>query len=418
MFENYFQAIRYLESVNKISQPVKANRSYNLPRIGYLLKQVGNPHLKIQYIHVGGTTGKGSVANLIQIGLLKLDPKAGLYTSPHLSTTIERIKVGKKFISPGDFADLMEQLKPAIDKTYISSGFGRPSYFEILLALAFLYFKKMKCRYVVLEAGIGGKLDPTNIIPSPVAAIINLVDYDHREILGNTLQSIAREKSGIIKPKTQFYTIDLNKSKVLKIFKNACLKTKAGYNLIAVKNLKNYQSINQKIAQTVLQKIYDKTKLEPLLPKQIKMAGRFEIIQQKPIVILDGAHNRSKVNSLLKDLENLTYRRLFIIIALTKERSPKPILGRLIKEADRVYLTRYPFGKACWGPIELAKSLKLKRNYQINLDPFQALKHALRLAKPQDLILITGSFFLAGELRKQWISENEILKLRELKIKK
>ncbi len=418
MFENYFQAIKYLETIKNVSQPVKDNRSFYLPRMRFFLKTLGDPQKKLKYIHIAGTAGKGTIAHLIHHGLVEAKISAGLYTSPHLSTTIERIKVGKKFISPNDFAKLMETIKPAVDKTYQKSGYGRPSYYEILLAIAFLYFKNKKCRLVVLEAGIGGKNDASNIIPSPATALVNFVDYDHTKILGKTINDIAEEKAGIIKYKTDFYTIDSNRKKVIKIFKVVCQKNKANFNLIKTKKLPDYHQANIKVAQTILSKFIPPEKLKNLELTKLKIPGRFELMQKKPRVIIDGSHNKIKIASLIKNLKNLTYQRLFIIIALTKERNPRQVLGQIIKEADKVVLTRYLFGKQCWAPKELAAKLGLKNNYSFSLDPQLALESILEIAKPNDLILITGSFFLAGELRKYWISENEILKNQELKTKK
>src|SRR3989338_4480893 len=187
-FNRYYQAVSFLESIVNIPQIEKAKeknqRDLVLKRFRYLLKLLGNPHLDLNYIHVGGTAGKGSVAVMIAEILTKAGYQTGLFTSPFQTTSIEKIRVNDLLISPDEFADLVKQIKPALDNYEKTSPFGRLTYSQLFLAVAFLYFKKQKCDYVVLEVGFGGRTDQTNIIPKPIATVITLVDFDHQEILG------------------------------------------------------------------------------------------------------------------------------------------------------------------------------------------------------------------------------------------
>jgi len=425
-FYKYHEAVNYLESIFNLPQPVKNDRTLYLKRLAYLLKLLGDPHCDFKYIHVGGTAGKGTVATMIQSILTAAGKNCGLYTSPHMTTTIERIKVKNRLISPANFVDLLEKIKPAADQTYVHSGFGRPSYYELLLTLAFLYFKKMKCEYVVLEVGLGGRNDATNIIPTPLITIINSVDFDHTDVLGKTLSEIAREKAGIIKPKTTFFTTASNHARVLKIFKDACRVKHAEYDAIKpAAELTPWQK-NESLAVAATKKLGINDEAIKAGLKAVKLPCRFEIIQKNPLVILDGAHNVSKLKTVTQNLKNLahstssgskklTYRKLYLIIALTNERNAGEIFSEIKSLADRILVTRYQVArKKCYPPLELAKRLKTKKPLEIFLDPQMALASAKTQAGKHDLILITGSFYLAGELRRNWVSEEKILATLEL----
>lgn len=418
----YLESVRYLESIFNIPQPARKNsRVLFLKRLKYFLNLLGNPQDGINYIHVGGTSGKGSVATMIHSIFTQAKINAGLYTSPHITTTIERIKVGDKFIAPKDFIDILEELKPTIDQVYQESGFGRLSYYEILAAISFIYFKKKKCDWVILEVGLGGLHDATNVIPPAKITIINQIGLDHTKVLGNTITEIAKTKAGIIKPKTIFFTTQSNSKTVLDIFIKACKRQKAEFNRVKTKN-KNYsinlfgekQKENAVLAAAVCQKIGLKENDIKAGLLKTKLPCRFEIIQKNPLIILDGAHNISKIKTVVENLPNLTYKRLYLIIALTSERNGGRIFKDLIPFADKIFITRYLTSrKKCLPPLKLKVQLKTKKPIQILIDPQMALNQAKKIAKPDDLIIITGSFYLAGELRKNWISQEKILSTRK-----
>jgi dihydrofolate synthase/folylpolyglutamate synthase len=425
-FQKYFAAVKYLESIQNLPQDdyfiKKTGRSIFLKRLEYFFNQNGNPHKNLKYIHIGGTSGKGSVANMIQSILTEAGFKTGLYTSPYPTTSIEKIKINNLLIDPEEFVKIVESLKPAIDKTYVQSPYGRPSYFEIFTAIAFVYFKKQKCDYVVLEVGLGGRHDATNIIPTAKITIINKIDYDHTELLGKTLSQIAREKAAIIKPKTTFFTTSQNNNEVLKIFKKTCEKNHAEFNLVDLKNssyqlnlLGKHQKCNAELAKAAAKKLgVSEEKIKAGLSKT-KMSCRTEIIQKNPMVILDGAHNVSKIKTTVETIKNLTYKKLYIIIALTNERNANQIFKEVVSLADYLFITRFQnTAKKCYPPLKMMKKLNLKKPAKVFLDPQMALNQALKIANKEDLILITGSFYLAGELRKHWRSETSILERRKI----
>jgi dihydrofolate synthase/folylpolyglutamate synthase len=425
-FKKYNQAVSYLESIINLDQPdyfKKAKgRSFFLNRFKYFLKILGNPQNNLRFIHVGGTSGKGSVAAMIQSILIQAGYKTGLFTSPFCTTTIEKIKINDLFIAPAEFARLVELIKPSIDRAYKKSPYGRPSYFEIMTALGFLYFKQNHCDYVVLEVGLGGRHDATNIIARAAITVINLIDYDHTDILGQTLSQITREKAAIIKPKTIFFTTAQNRKNVLRILEKTCRIKEAEFNLVPAGQRQYklamagiHQQNNANLAAAVCQRLGLNQVIIRKGLSRAKLPCRFEIIQKKPMIILDGAHNRSKIKTTVGILKNLTYRKLYLIIGLTKERKPQEIFCEIKKLATEIIITRFQTTvKKCYSPLLLAKNINQPGKTKIYLDPNQALDYALKKAKSHDSILVTGSLYLAGELRSRWQSERQILKKRKI----
>ncbi|MBN1778779.1 MAG: hypothetical protein JW816_00975 [Candidatus Buchananbacteria bacterium] len=441
-YDNYHQALDYLNQIGNISSPNRLKkpngRALFLKRFEYFLKLLGNPQNNFKYIHVGGTSGKGSVSTMVQSILTQAGFNAGLFTSPNVTAPIEKIKVKNQLISPDEFVAVLNSIKPAIDYAYQHSPYGRPSWFEIWAAMAFVYFRNKKCDYVVLEVGLGGRFDATNIIKKSEIAIINKVGLDHVDVLGNTISEIAKEKAGIIKPNSILFTPNTNSPAVLKVLKQTCQKVGAEFNLIKPP-VKKYnllmtglhQQINAEIAANACRRLGVKESAINHGLAKTKMAGRFEIIQKNPLVILDGAHNESKMQSVVKNIENLTYsknsgstlskvkkltyRKLYLIIALTAERDGQKIFKEVGKLADHLFITRYQTSsRKCYSPLKLKKIIKTKAKKEIFLDPHQAMKKALKLATKKDLILVTGSFYLVGDIRELWRSEEQILKERKI----
>ena len=425
-FKNYYKAVRYIESLSRVSKPEfvkgRANRNNKLKRFSLFMEKLGNPQLGQKYIHISGTSGKGSVASMLQSVLVEAGYKTGLFLSPHTTSKIDRIRINNLFISPKEFAKITEEVKPAI-KEMQKTKFGHPAHFEICLAIAFIYFKKNQCDYVVLEVGVGGQNDATNIIPFPAAAIINSVGLDHEKLLGHSLAAIARKKAGIIKKGCAFFTTTNNQKNVLEIFKTECKEKRVPYHCIKIKDnyhlrlLGDHQQANAnlvaavskhlKISQTVIKRGLKKTKLP----------CRFEIIQKNPLVIIDGAHNESKLLSTLNNLKNLTYQRLFIIIALTQQKKAQTLFKKIAGKADFIFITKHNnYYHRCSSPGEIKDKI-LKYNGRKEIITFarpqKALEKALNLAGKKDAILITGSLYLAGELRKYWMPEEEILRKRK-----
>ncbi len=421
-FKRYYDAITYLEALPNLTvhnnYMLRGKRlSDYLKRMNYFLKLLGDPHKGFKYIHVTGTAGKGTVTNMLHEVLHASNKKVGSFTSPFVSTSIEKIRVKDSYISPDEFADIVDQLIPVIDHMYVHGPFGRPSYFEIFFAAALLYFKKQKCEWVVLEVGCGGRYDATNVIESPQITAITCIDYDHTEILGKTLQKIAYEKMGIIKQGSVFFTTE-KRPHLLKMFKSTCKNRDASYHPLSP--LSSFSGTNELLVRSIAEYLnLDSVSITKGI-EAVKLQCRFEIIQSNPTVILDGAHNRIKMRSTAANLSDVKFKKLHLICGLAENKNGTEILHEIIPHADHVYFTRAQVKERRFAhPTQLLKQSKKYSKPAVKvaifLHPLWALNAALAHAKKDDLILVTGSFFLSGELRKQWIPEEKILGTRKLR---
>ncbi|MEK7095217.1 MAG: Mur ligase family protein [Patescibacteria group bacterium] len=420
-YSKYYKAVHYLESLNNIAGSYqKANLTAHphpemyLERMQDFLDRIGNPEKSFKYIHITGTSGKGSVSSLIHSALVKNKKKAGLFTSPFVTSTIEKIVVGNKYIDPTVFADLVEYLKPHIDTSTVSDRHGMPSYFELILAIALLYFKKEKCEYVVLEVGLGGRYDATNIIKNPLVTAITNISLDHTQVLGNTTEKIAYDKAGIIKKGSHFFTTEED-GVLLSIFKNECSKVGAIYNALNVAGL-DYIEKNKLLANTICKylNIGEVSKPSPL-------PARFEIVEKNPLVIIDGAHNVSKIETTIQNLEKLSYNKLSVVISISSDKNWQSIMDMLLSKVDTLYVTKFSNTvRQCVNPkliVDYAKSkgFSLERIYLHN-DPIQAFNKARKNMGKKDALLVVGSFYLAGDIRALYCPEEQILKQRSSKI--
>ena len=430
-FTKYHKAVNYLEKLAQDPMQYDYTRmgaktpAVFLERTKYFLNLLNNPQKDFKYIHITGTSGKGSTTALLHEILNKAKFKVGSFTSPFCSTSIEKIRAGNLLIDPNEFAQLVEKIKPAVNKMKNNSPFGRPSYFECFLGIAFLYFKKKKRDWVILEVGLGGLFDATNAIDySQISAITN-IGLDHTHILGSTKEKIAKEKMGIIKPNSNFFTTETDK-KLLKIFKKRCLSLKTKFYQIQTNNKilelakqsqlqGKYQAKNIAISLAIAKHLKIKDSLAQEAVKKVFLPCRFEVIQKNPLVILDGAHNFDKIKSVIHNLKNLTYDKLYTIFACGQTKNAFQMLKLIDKASKEVTLTsfetHYNHAKAD-NPKNLSSLLKRKATIEAN--PQKAFKKTYKKLKSNDALLITGSFYLAGELRKNWITENKILKTKKL----
>lgn len=382
-FSRYYDSVRYLEGLSNIASghDYMGKRAHDptiyIKRMRWFLDLLGNPEKGFKYIHITGTAGKGTVATMVHQALVRGGHTAGLFTSPFVTTSIEKIQVGDQYIAPDEFADLVDEIKPAIDRALVECPYGGPSYFERFLAIAFLYFKKQNCEWVVLEVGCGGRYDATNVIDPPVISAITNIDYDHTHILGKTLTKIARDKSGIIKKGSRFFTTE-RRPRLRSIMEDACHAQGADFNFV--------NGGNEELVKAM-----------GFSAEPVQLPARFEIMQQKPIVIIDGAHNRAKMRYTAEQLKQLTYRKLHLVIALAANKD-RSIIDQI--PADFIYPTRFQ------NPERTCMNLGGYTDSQ------QALDAALAAAESDDLVLVTGSFYLAGELRQQWYPEKFVLEHR------
>lgn len=413
-FQKYHNAIAYIEGLSNL--PIKyeymKDRRYPklyLKRSKYFLNLIDNPHHGFRYIHITGTAGKGTVSTMLHSILSRSGKKAGLLTSPFVSTYIDKIKVGDLYISADEFADIVEFLKPFIDYAHANSPYGRPSYFEILFAVASTYFKRQKCEWVVLEVGCGGRYDYTNVIEAVEVAAITNIDADHLHLIGPKLEDVAYEKIGILKKGCSFFTTE-TRPNLRRIFKEECIKKKTKYfEILPVSDFRknNINLVENIAAHLGIDNEYIKKGIQ-----ETSLSCRFEVVQQNPRVILDGAHNKIKMKSVIENLKLIKYNKLHLLIGMAENKDIKAVLKEIAPYVDSVTVTRFQVKeRKCADPLVIKKFLLSLGNKNVSffLDPHQGLEHSLSMAHEEDIVLITGSFFLVGEISKVWVSENKLL---------
>jgi dihydrofolate synthase/folylpolyglutamate synthase len=419
-FHAYYRAIRYLESLGNITGGYQKTNLKSHPRpemflerMQSFLDRLGNPEKGFKYIHITGTAGKGSVATLVHMELVRAGKRAGIFTSPFAVSTIEKIQVGTKYIDPYIFAKLTETLKPHIDAEILCGRYGTPSYFEMIFAISLLYFKLKKCEYVVLEVGLGGRFDATNIIMYPMVTAITNIGLDHTNILGKTVSDIAKDKSGIIKKGSIFFSSEENK-RILQIFRHQCSTVGAEFRPLIVKGLSPDQR-NHLLAGSIctyLGVIKDVKELKG----NTELPARFEMVEKHPMIIIDGAHNPSKIESVVGKLNQLKYRNISLIFAVSADKDWKSMMKILVPHVHHIYVTRFNIpGRQAVDPKLLYQEARKYLDMDsicLFSDPIEAYRSAKKIIHTSDVLLITGSFYLAGEIRSLFCSEEQILKNR------
>ncbi|MBI4706857.1 MAG: bifunctional folylpolyglutamate synthase/dihydrofolate synthase [Candidatus Omnitrophica bacterium] len=429
------QAIRYIESfINYEKIPVYPYEQFiKLERIREFLRLIGNPQDYLRCIHVAGSKGKGSTCVFIAYILRAAGYKVGLYTSPHLSDFRERIRVlqiacrkshaakpeFEGMISKREFVNLVRQLKPAIDRFNKHSQYGPLSFFEVYTALALYYFNKKKTDIVVLETGLGGRLDATNVV-DPLVAVITPISLEHTDKLGNTLVKIAGEKAGIIKVLRSRIPLPVvcapQEKDAFRVIKNRCSKT--GARLIYVKKpdpklkinlIGSHQSVNATVAKTAveaLSKIGYKIGVDKIKSglNDTIWPGRCEVVSYNPTVVLDGAQNEASAKVLAEVIKsNFSYRKLILVLGISSDKDIKGICRRICPLADIIILTKADTPRAATiqqieNDVKKCLSDCSKQIIYTN-GVREAKKKAFLLADKKDLILATGSLFVVGEFR-------------------
>ena len=425
----YQQTIEYLFSrLPMYSRIGAAAFKKDLTNTIILCEDIGNPHHKFKSIHVAGTNGKGSVSHMLAAILQTAGYKTGLYTSPHLKDFRERIKVNGVEINEKFITDFTEKIKPLIEEI-------EPSFFEITVAMAFDYFAKQEVDIAVIEVGLGGRFDSTNII-TPELSVITNIGWDHMNILGDSLEKIAFEKGGIIKPNIPVVigeTIPESKPIFEKIAseKNAPLHLATKERNVASWEWEKHELIveiaengktdhkkyhldlpgiyQSKNLLTVLETCsvlkdleydIDENEIRQGLQKTKKLTGlhgRWEVIHENPAIVLDVGHNEDGIKQIIQQIELTTHHELHIIIGMVKDKEIDTVLS-LLPHSANYYFTQAHIPRAL--PAETLKekagefNLKGKTYPDVN----EAIKEAKSKSHKDDLILICGSVFLVGEV--------------------
>jgi dihydrofolate synthase / folylpolyglutamate synthase len=430
---DYQQTIDYLyETLPMFSRIGSAAFKKDLGNTLLLCERLGNPQEKFKSIHVAGTNGKGSVSHMLAAVFQTSGYKTGLYTSPHLYDFRERIKVNGMMCDKDFVVDFVRRKKPAIEEI-------QPSFFEITVAMAFDYFAREGVDIAVIEVGLGGRLDSTNVI-TPELSVITNIGWDHMNMLGNTLEEIAFEKAGIIKEKVPVI-VGEKKAETEAVFRaiaagrNAPIYfaqenfTVESYTVpgdfisITVKPKDqpscDYQLDLPGIYQTknilaVLQAIellpewrVTQEKIEYAL-KNVKgltgLHGRWEVIHQEPTVVLEVAHNKDGVEEMLRHLKKIEYEKLHIVLGIVKDKEPVQVLQLLPKEAY-YYFTHAHIPRALNAEALQMRAFEFGLEGEHYEDVNLALQQAIHFASANDLVIVCGSIFLVGEVNRQLVAQ-------------
>lgn len=425
---NYKEALNYIENTGKFGM------NLGLERIKKLCELIGNPEKDLKIIHVAGTNGKGSTSTFISSILASQGYRVGLYTSPYIERFTERIKINNNEIVEDEIARLVTEIEPKIHEIE-KMGMEHPTEFEIITACAFKYFKEKEVDFVVLEVGLGGRFDATNII-NPIVSVITSISYDHVNILGDTLSKIAYEKAGIIKngrpvviypqdkeaeevlvgvakeKEASIYLIDGLKHEILSntvdgIIFNASLKKE--YKDLKIELLGEYQVLNAVTAITAIEvirnegyKIDDGAIYSGLITA--RWPGRLEILNKKPYVVLDGAHNIQGIKGLVNALKHyFPKNKINIVCGMLKDKDYNCMLKELIKVSD-YFITVEPNSPRALSALELKNAIMESGGSKVKVmdskNIMEAVSTSLKSCKDGDVLVFCGSLYMIGEARK------------------
>lgn len=413
---------RVLEEIYALQ---KFGIKFGLNKTENLLERMGNPHRLLRCIHIGGTNGKGSVAAMISSVLSEHGYKVGRYTSPHLVRFTERFCINGKEVSPEEIIESYRR----VSSSFVPNA-DPPTFFEATTAMAFDIFSRAQVDFAVIEVGMGGRLDATNVIVPEVAVITN-VAMDHQEFLGPTLASIAREKAGIIKGHVPVVT-GVRQPLVQGIIKATCYRKNAPIRLLGehfrfrkegnlfhylgfsrqIRNLSvslagDHQKFNASLALAALEVLEERglisleeEKIRAAL-KEVRWPARLEVLDQNPLTILDGAHNPHGAESLKQALRStFSFNNLHLVLGIMADKDIKGIFRRLLPEAEMVIFTRPRYVRAA-DPESLRKIARpYTSRFYVIPDVREAISYARREAAPDDLVCITGSLYFAGEVKE------------------
>jgi len=434
-----FEHVNYSRNRQKHSNNAEA---YNLERMRELVRRMGDPQNQYPTLHIAGSKGKGSTSAMTAAILQEAGYHTGLYTSPHLHTFRERMRVDGQLIGHQQLADLWEMARPTVREL------SRTPTFEIITLLAFMHFARMQVDWAVIEVGLGGRLDATNVI-KPAACAITSLSLEHTDLLGNSITSIAYEKAGIIKPEIPVVT-GPQPPAAMEVIQQAAAQTESPLIRVGqdwrwqireqspqglwldiygpestitdvhVPLTGSHQAINTTIAVALVDSLRAQGTEIPSETIRAGLArtywpGRLELLSQSPSIVLDSAHNSDSALRLQHALSIFPYRRLILLFGVSSDKDITGMLQILGQEADSIILTR-SFHPRAADPAQLAQTAhQLFPHKQIiaTEDAAPGLEQALALANEDDLILVTGSLFVVAAVREAWAARHPHLMLPE-----
>jgi dihydrofolate synthase / folylpolyglutamate synthase len=459
-FERYYAAVDYLQRRLWHELPIVPVERALQARIRELLAHFGDPHAAMPIVHVGGSAGKGSTSTMIASILQASGLRTGLYTSPHLQTFIERAAVDRLLISPGEFADTVLGLEPVVREMHLKvldgAGFGRPSLVEAAFATGMRHFASERCEAAVVEVGLGGRTDCTNVFESKQVTVLTNVEYEHRERLGWTRASIAREKAAIIAGPEVVVTGALQPDAAA-VVEARCAATGArlwrlGHEVrlsrrhatndggtfdvltpggrvsgLRVPLLGDHQVTNAALAVAAAVAFSGESGMSVDQAIRcglgsVRLSGRLERVQESPLVLLDSAHNPVEARQLARSLGAHVPRdgaRLHLVCGILADKDQASMVRALAAVAHRVTVTQPPLAERVGDPgtmLALFRKLLSQSAVAFEEDPHRALDRALQDARSGDVVCVTGSMFLVGAVRGRWMPEERILTERSAAI--
>ncbi len=431
----YEEAVAYLESLidyERTPAGAAAARVWNLDRTLHMLHAVGDPHVGLPCLHIAGTKGKGSTAAMAASVFTAARHRAGLYTSPHMITFRERIRIDGRLIPERDVVSLVKEVRPLIESMR-DTDIGAPSFHEAYTLLGLLYFAREKVDIALIETGLGGRLDATNVV-QPTACCLTRIGLDHTTELGDTIEQIAGEKAGIIKPGVPVISAPQEPS-VLEVFQEVALERGAQLLVVGEPPAPRVLEARQDKARQVItiqgqERLYADLKCPLLGAHQaenaalaiglveiaeqhgfevgedairkgiasVKWPGRFQIVSRRPTIILDGAHDELGAGALVRILEAfIPGRRIILVLGVPRDKDAAAIAERLCPLADRVICTASSSPRAL--PAEELQRLVFRtcRHSSAYTPVAAAVRAAIEQAKQHDAIVITGSLYVVGE---------------------
>ena len=416
------------EVMNFIDSSKKFGSKLELTRIKKLCELLGNPQNELKCIHIAGTNGKGSTSVFINNILLDAGYTVGLYTSPYIYEFNERIQLNNTPIADSDLVDVMTEVSKQVD-VMMDEGYEHPTEFELITAAAFLYFNKRKCDYVVLEVGLGGTYDATNIIDKPILSVITSISKDHTDYLGDTIKEIAKNKCGIIKencPVVAYMNHDTDALYIIKTVaneKNSELTVSDGetleikkcnlsgneflyrgekYETTLIGKYQIYNAVTAINAADVLKKagitIESKNVKNGL--KAARWHARFEILSKEPTIIADGSHNADGMTAFVETVKTAIDSKLICVFGMLKDKDYDFCLEKLSTVTDTVIVTEVAESPRRESVENLEKTAKKYiKNVYSEKDNEAAMKLALNLAGKDDTIIALGSLYMMNSIK-------------------
>ena len=419
---NYNEALEYIHSISwQFCRP-------GLERIGELCEKLGHPERELRFVHVAGTNGKGSFCSMLDSVLRSAGYRTGLYTSPYIVRFNERMCACGEPISDGELADITAYVKPIAD-----SMLDKPTEFELITAIAFEFFKRKRCEIVILEAGMGGRLDSTNIIEKSILSVITGIALDHTAFLGETVEKIAAEKAGIIKPScpvllggegesvreviaakakdmnAELFTVDYSKLSVTSSDLSGSLFDFGAHKAIEISLLGSYQPRNAAAVVSAVDVMREKgfDISEFALKEGLKNAvwhARFEIVRRDPLVIFDGAHNPDGVDAAVKSIE--TYfkargERVFVLTGVLSDKEYRYIASRIASVTEKAFVISPDNPRA----LDADQYADVLCSFGVEATPFNELATAVSCAideakRAECALVCLGSLYLYGDIIK------------------